>query len=115
MPANDVLRLRRDEPLAISLHAAIRTGDVTCSKQAIDAHPTLVSAVADAAGNEVETSAIIEVLLDSGSDLVNREIHPIRHRVLQGERWRQLHPRVKISDSADEFTEPRSRERQASQ
>jgi hypothetical protein len=40
-----VLRLPSDEPLATSLHAAIRTGDVTSLKQLIDAHPTLVTAI----------------------------------------------------------------------
>jgi ankyrin repeat protein len=77
-----MLRLRSDEPLAISLHAAIRTGDLASLKQLIDAQPALVSAIigengksrtllhlaTDWPGHFPNGAAVVAALIDAGAD-----------------------------------------------
>jgi hypothetical protein len=77
-----MLRLRSDEPLAISLREAIHAGDLTSLKKLIDAHPTVVSAVVGEAGRSRSPlhlatdwpghfpngPAVVAALIDAGAD-----------------------------------------------
>jgi Ankyrin repeats (3 copies) len=77
-----VLRLRSDDSLASTLHAAIPTGDLASLKQLINEHPALVSAIVGEAGNSrtplhfatdwpshfPNGAAVVAALIDAGAD-----------------------------------------------
>jgi uncharacterized protein len=77
-----MLRLRSDDSLASTLHAAIRTGDLASLKQLIDEHPALVSAIVGEAGKSwtplhlatdwpghfPNGAAVVAALIDAGAD-----------------------------------------------